>query len=180
MKDRFITHLSWSMLYITQEFLNSWQELGKTSVMDAEFVSQSVVSTTWTLSVNLARISQISLAIYTEVQGKVKRSVTTYKGYKKQWFNTVLFLLCFELVYLPRVQSTRLENSVGKKMRDSSETDKICFCKKEDGKKDHGKSDFQETDWHMQEAMFLSCYMALLHVCRWRWLCNLYKICTTF
>lgn len=134
--------------------------------MDAKFVSQNVVFTTWTPSVNLAGISQISLALFTEVQGKVNRSDSTYKGYKKQWFNTVLFLLGFELVYLQRVQSTRLENSVGKKMRDSSETDKISFCKKEDGKKDHGKSEFQERDWHMGAAMFLSCHMALLHVCR--------------
>lgn len=76
--------------------------------------------------------------------------------------------------------STRLENSVGKKLRDSSETDKICFCQKEDGKKENAKSKSQETDWHKGAAMFLSYHVPLLYVWRWRCLCSLYWICTTF
>lgn len=76
--------------------------------------------------------------------------------------------------------STRLENSVGKKMRDSSETDKVRFCQKKDGKKENAESKSQEMDWHKGAAMFLSYHMRLLCVWGWRCLCSLYWICTTF
>lgn len=72
--------------------------------------------------------------------------------------------------------STRLQYSVGKKITDNS--DKICFCQKEDGKKEHGKSNFQERDWHKGAAMFPSYHVLLLCVCRWRGLCSFYSICT--
>lgn len=70
-KRGLITYLSWSMLYITQEFLNSWQERGETFTMDIKFISQNVVSTTWQPSANLAGIPQVHLAIFTKVQEKV-------------------------------------------------------------------------------------------------------------
>lgn len=85
------------MLCITQEFLNSWQELSETFMMDIKLIFQNVVSTTWKPSANLAGIPQVPLVIFTKVQETVNRSVATHTGYKKQWFNSILYFSFWDL-----------------------------------------------------------------------------------
>lgn len=94
-----IIYLSRSMLYITWEFLNSWQELAETFAMDVRFPKHGFYHLK-TICKFVGSSPDISNYAYKSGGKGQWISSYPYRIYKEQWFRSVLFLLCFVFVYL--------------------------------------------------------------------------------